>query len=181
NMAYVHKKCAMDTFSISDAKELTHLDILSRLERYVESTPEEDSPYLELREYFRLSDKTPISLSFHDIERIQGDKLDWEAYFYNAFWYDDTPDKSSMLWQEEDFPFHMFRFTTIGYNISESWLSQGYRIKALYVNERRIVFRRVLQEVSGLRLPKTLFRKKYPRKAAYEWEQFCSYFVKKWG
>ena len=61
-----------------------------------------------------------FSLSFHDIERIQGDKLDWEAYFYNAFWYDDTPDKSSMLWQEEDFPFHMFRFTTIGYNISES-------------------------------------------------------------
>jgi len=68
--------------------------------------------------------------------------LPWEAYCFDAFWYDDTTEMTSLMWQDENFPFHVFRFSESGYNITYSWSSQGYKIKSLHRERSRVVFRK---------------------------------------
>lgn len=112
------------------------------LENYVCTTQERESPYLELRDYFRMSDKSPISLTFQKIEEILGDRLPAEAYLYDAFWFESLPGMPSPLWREEGYPFHAIVADDIDYCISNAWSSQGYEIKALHRESERVVFRR---------------------------------------
>ncbi len=62
NLIYIHQKCAFDVYSNADSVDANHVDFFELLEDYTSSTPESNSPYLELREYFRLTDKTPFTL-----------------------------------------------------------------------------------------------------------------------
>lgn len=181
NLVYIHCDCRYDALRNIGASPADGIDLADRLSGFLHDTPPEKSPYYELREYFRLSEQTPISLTFEQIEEILGDSLDWEAYFYTAFWYDEFPGCTSPLWHQEGYPFHMFIPTTMDYCISEAWLSQGYIIKALHLEERRVVFRYTGRFRSGLKVPKALVNGKLPDQAVYECQKFFQYLSKKYG
>ncbi len=140
-----------------------------------------ESPYLELREFFRLSDKSPLSLTFKEIEQILGDSLPAEAYFYDAFWYENMPGMAFPMWQEEGYPFHTLIPDEIDYFISDCWTSQGYEIKALHRDAERVVFRRVITGVSGVRIPKALIDRKLPDAIVYKVEKILNQLVREYG
>ena len=148
------------------------------LKDYTSERPESNSPYLELREYFRLADKTPFTLTFREIEDILGDKLPPEAYLYDAYWFEFEPGMQLPMWNEEHYPFHTLTLQAPDYCISDAWHDQGYEIKALHRAEERVVYRRTESGKSGLRIPKVLLTKKIPENKAYELEKILTQFVK---
>lgn len=183
NLLYIHRQCAYDAYRGTRDNEEVQIDLISLLSELAEVTDakQEESPYLELTEYFRLCDRSPLTLTFKQIEEILGDRLDWEAYFYEAFWYDDLPGATSPLWKEEGFPFQVFLPSTPDYCIAESWISQGYKIKALHMEKQKVVFRKVIRDMSGLTLPRELTSKKLPNKAVYELNQFFQHIISKYN
>lgn len=181
NLMYIHRQCAYDMFSMLEADFGEGLDLFELLGDFVEEAPVGKSPYLELREYFRMSNRSPITLTFHQIEEILGDGLPAEAYFYDAFWYEVMPGMVSPLWIEEGYPFHAITPDEVDYYISESWTSQGYEIKALHRSNERIVFRRVTVGMSGVKLPQALTNKKLPDQIVYKLEKLLRQFVREYG
>ena len=67
------------------------------------------------------------------------------------------------------------------YCASDSWLKQGYKIKAIDLDKRRISFRRVESSTTGLKIPKELTRKRLPNQAVYELQKFFEYIIDKYG
>lgn len=181
NLIYIHQKCAYDTAAIREDSNEEHINLFELLDDFVDSVPTCESPYLELREFFRLCEKTPITLTFHQIEEILGDQLPAEAYFYDAFWYETMPGMVSPLWQKEQYPFHAILPDEADYYISDAWSSQGYEIKALHRYSERIVFRRTSTGASGVRIPKALTSQKLPSHIVYKLEKLLKQFVQKYG
>ena len=180
NLAYIHRHCAFNVWADSgDVGE--PVDLFDLLGGLLEEPSAEESPYLELTEYFRTCEKNVFTLTFREIEYILGMRLDWEAYFYEAFWYDDSPGQTSPMWHTENFPFHVLRQSNPDYPIAVSWLSQGFKIKALHLESERVVFRKTDKRKLGLILPKALSTKKLPENAVYECRQFFEYLIKKYG
>ena len=129
---------------------------------------------------FRLSDNSPLSLTFRQIEIILGDRLSWEAFFYKSFWYDDMQGHGEP-WQIEGYPFHFIVPEEREFCISEAWTRQGYQIKTLHMEERRVVFRRTQQNTSGLKVPKALLQRRLPNAAIQGLRGFFDYIIKKYG
>ena len=180
NLIYIHRQCAYDTLTkVDDTAE--PLDFYTIVEDYLMDAPLSRSPYLELTEFFRMTNKTPFSLTFKEIEKILGDQLPWESKLFQAFWFDDTPGYSSPMWEEEKFPLNSVTPTIRDYCICDSWTSQGYAIKALHMEEERVVFRRIVNYKSGLIVPKELMSQKLPDAAIYECQEFFRYIVKRYG
>lgn len=88
---------------------------------------------------------------------------------------------TSLMWREEGYPFHTIIPDGMDYYISDSWTSQGYEIKALHRNDERVVFRRVVTGVSGLRIPKALTARKLPDAIVYKLEKLLKQFVREHG
>ena len=177
NLAYIHQRCAYDV--LEEGPDGEHLDLISMLQMVTDSIAELESPYWDLREFFRNCKKSPVTLTFQQIEEIIGDRLDWEAYFSEAFWFDEAPGMTGELW--DDFPFHAIQPTDREYCISDAWISQGYRIQRLRLLDRRVVFRREIHNTSGLALPPALADQRIPDNAAYEAKEFFRYLIKKYG
>lgn len=166
NLQYIHRQCAYDSFFHSD--ELgEHINLFSMLDGINSEAPVENTPYMELTEYFRLCKKAAFSLTFKQIETILGDTLCWEAYHFEAFWFDDEPGMNSPMWQEEGYAFQVFIPSKRDYCICDSWISQGYEIKALYLKEKRAVFHRVNNNICAFTIPKALTAKKIPNEAVF--------------
>ena len=181
NLMYIHRRCAYDAFVGLDDPNTESIDLFSLLRDVLEPAPAAASPYLELREFFRHTDKSPITLTFREIEEILGDRLDWEAYFYEAFWREGAPGMNLPLWREEGFPGDTFLLSTPDYCISEAWTSQGYTLKAIHISGERAVFRKVSKGTSGLSIPHQLTDRKLPEQAVYEAKQFFSYLIRKYA
>ena len=181
NLAYIHRRCAYDVFDAASEERCDSLDVETMLRELLEEKRHGRSPYLKLREFFRLCEQSPLLLTFAQIEHILGCRLDWEAYFYKAFWYDDLPDGQTLLWQQEGYPFREFQLTTPDYCISEAWLTQGYVIKALHLDERYIVFQKTAQRVSGLKIPDKLLKQKLPDRAVQLADEFFAWLIREFG
>lgn len=182
NLAYIHKSCDYSVFAGEDAaSKHSEVDLFALIGNVMDEAPAEDSPYKELTEYFRLCERTPFTLTFSQIADIIGCDLDKEAFLYDAFWYDDMPERSSPLWEVEGYEPDADMEDAPRYCIAESWLSQGYQIKSLHREEQRVVFRKIAQGVSGLEIPKALLEKKLPDDAIYEINQFFAHIIKKYG
>ena len=181
NMAYIHKRCANICTTEQDAdmnKEA--LNVVEILEHVLNENVQNDDPYYYLRLFFYECKKSPITLTFSEIEKIIGDELDMEAYFCEAFWYDKAPGFTSELWVGE-FPFHAIRPAERIHCIANAWISQGYIIQRLRLLDQRVIFRKKAHGVSGISLPRELFEKKLPKNAVYEIEDFIKTTLKKYG
>ncbi len=181
NLAYAHKKCAKNTnleFITGDRQ--SGVDILDVLEEVIKEETAPDDPYYNLRLFFYNCVGSSITLTFEEIERIIGDSLDWEAYFCEAFWYDEAPGFTNEKWLD-DYPFHAIQPGERKYCIAQAWISQGYVIQRLRLLEKRVIFRKKKHGISGIDLPKELFEKKLPKDAVYEIEEFVKATLKKYG
>ncbi|MDE7245626.1 MAG: hypothetical protein K2O18_16860 [Oscillospiraceae bacterium] len=138
NLAYIHRSCSYDMTVDENNWDTGPVDLVAMLTELLEDASESDSPYLELTEFFRQSKQKTIHLHFQEIERILKDKLPWEAYCFEAFWYGESPDIVSPLWEDEGFPFSTFRLTEPEYSIAYSWTSQGFRIKPCIENPAQL-------------------------------------------
>lgn len=181
NLIYIHRQCAYDTASSWDDFDGEHINLFELLDDFVNDLPTRESPYLELREFFRLCEKSPLTLTFRQIENILGDSLSAEAYLYDAFWFEVMPGMTSPLWREEQYPFHAIIPDESDYYISDAWSSQGYEIKALHRNDERVVFRKSAVGMSGVRIPKALIDRKLPSHIVYKLEKMLKQFVREHG
>ena len=182
NLIYIHSQCAYDIFSSADGPIGDHIDLFSMLDGIMDDAPLEKSPYLELTDFFHQCKRPTVSLRFSEIEAILGDELPWEAYCFDAFWYDDDMEQISSMWQEEEFPFHTFQFSERNYSIVTSWTSQGYSIKALHREECRVVFRMTDdKKTAGVILPKALMQQRLPEELAYQFKRMADQFVRDHG
>ncbi len=175
NLLYIHRQCAHQVQFSSGKTMDEHIDLFSMLDGLVES------PYMELKEYFRTVKQPVVHLYFDEIERILGDRLPWEAFCFEAFWYDDTVDHAAPMWQSEGFPFHTFQLSEQEYNIATSWLSQGYQIKALHLESGSVTFRREQSHTSGIVLPRALTEQRLPDSVAYDLDVLLRQFIKDHG
>jgi len=181
NLIYIHKECEYDAYIRAGDYPGDPIDLSPLMDDTDSEAPVSDSPYLELTEFFRLSTKTPLSLTFKQIEEILGDRLSWPAYFYEAFWYETDPAMTSDMWRDEGFPFQVLRPDETDYCISDSWLNQGYKIKALHLTEERVVFRRVEDYTSGLVVPKVFLEKRLPDAMVHKFNNFCRELAREYG
>lgn len=178
--AYIHLRCSDGMIEGQSERRPVPADIPALLENVREEKTGSEDPYYQLREFFRKAVKSPITLTFRDIEEMLGDALDWEAYFFPAFWFDEAPGFSGDLWQEQ-FPYYAVRPGQREHCISEAWLSQGYIIQRLHLESKRVVFRKNVHAASGLKVPKVLTDSKLPQNAIYELEEFFKYVIKKYN
>ena len=181
NLQYVHRQCGYQVQFGGGEVNGEHIDLFSILEGFENHTPDDDSTYIELTEYFRKHKQPVICLKFQEIERILGDRLPWEAYCFEAFWYDDTQELNSPMWRSEGFPFHKFLFSEQSFNITHSWLSQGYKIKALHLETSQVTFRREDKNTSGVVLPKALTSQRLPEEVIYKFNKMVQQFAKDHG
>ena len=177
NLAYIHRQCGYNVFYSSDEPTEEPIDLFAMLDGIMDNAPAEESPFRELTEYFRVSRQPVIQLRFQEIERILGDRLPWEAYCFEAFWYDDTLERSSPMWRSEGFPFHTFQMSEQSYSITSSWTSQGYQIKTLRLETSQVTFRREEKNVSGVTLPKALANQRLPDEVVYRLNKLLKQFI----
>lgn len=181
NLMYIHRDCSSRIFyGMGDTGE-EHIDLFAVLEPYCEEAPAEESPYAELTEFFRLNKRTVVHLKFQEIEHILGEKLPWEAYCFEAFWYEGALNESSTMWRDEGFPFHTFQFSERKYDITAAWISQGYKIKSLRLESSQVTFRKKDKNFSGFVLPKELTEQPLPEEVAYQLSKLLKQFVKEHG
>ena len=141
-----------------------------------------ENPYWDLREFFRLCRRSSVTLTLPEIEKIIGFELDWEARYFQAFWFDEAPAYVGGQWEQE-FPFHAVEPSqqAAEYVISDAWRSQGYRIQRLDLSRERVVFHREVYGTTGLTIPPALLQSRIPENAAHEATTFFAYLIKKYG
>lgn len=177
NLAYIHHRCSYDI--LTEATDGKGVDLFELLEGVTEPEPLEN-PYKTLQDFFHNTNKSPITLTFQQIEDIIGDTLDWEANFYEAYWFDESPGMMGELWEDE-FPFETILPEGREVALAPAWRSQGYCIQRLRLKEKRVIFRKEIPNVSALQIPTCLLETKIPDKAKYEIEDYLKYVVKKYG
>jgi len=181
NLIYVHKDCTYSIFMGTDrtvgGQESLHL----YLEDLIDPAPLSQSPYSELTEYFRKAKRPAFSLTFKQIEGIIGDELPWEAFFYETFWYSTGEEEDDALWKQEGCPYDFIRPSAPDYSISHSWLSQGYEVKRLHLEEQRIVFRQFIKWTSPVNVPAVLLDQRLPDEIAFKANKLLAHFVKEHG
>lgn len=179
NLMYIHRDCSNRIFYGTGDSGEDHIDLFSMLGPYQEEAPEKGSPYAELAEFFRLSKRSVVHLEFQEIEEILGEKLPWEAYCFEAFWY--ASDESNSMWRDEGFPFHTLQLSERKYDITAAWTSQGYKIKSLRLESSHVVFRKENKNLSGIVLPKALTEQPLPDEVAYRFNKLLKQFIKENG
>ena len=63
----------------------------------------------------------------------------------------------------------------------DSWLSQGYKIKALHLETSQVTFRREDKNTSGVVLPKALTNQRLPEEVVYKFNKMVQQFAKDYG
>ena len=131
--------------------------------------------------------KSSVTLTLPEIEKIIGFELDWEARYFQAFWFDEAPAYVGGQWEQE-FPFHAVEPSqqAAEYVISDAWRSQGwrsqgYRIQRLDLSRERVVFHREVYGTTGLTIPPALLQSRIPENAAHEAPTFFADLRQKEG
>ena len=172
NSAYVHQICALsETEVIQTDKDISYLrpfDVMSILENIARQmdTPVRAKPpigpdwkYHKLKQYFSKCSAASVTLTFREIEKLGGVPLPETARRSKQWWY---PRKE--------------------YNrIAEAWITEGYYMKKLNLNDGKITFHRDGEGVSKLRIPDVIAKGLLPDNAVFELETFMDYIIKKYG
>lgn len=181
NLQYVHQKCAYNVSFGAENIVADNIDLFEMLEGFTEDAPADESPYTELTEFFRLSKHSVVHMGFEEIEHILGARLPWEAYCFEAFWYDDALEQPSTMWRDEGFPFGTFQLSQPNYKIAHSWTSQGYKIKSLDLASSEVTFRIEDKNTSGIVLPRALTSQRLPDDVVYDLNKLLKHFVQSHG
>jgi hypothetical protein len=110
-----------------------------------------------ISEYFRQQTSAIFTLTFDDFEKILGEPLNKTANKFKGYWYRKGERK-----------------------ISNSWLSNGYKIRKIDLQKKRIVFVRFENNLP-VKIPDVFLRGRVPENTKAELENFFDYLIKKYG
>ncbi len=164
NMAYIHSYCAYDelVFINSNLDKNSKINVEEILKEINDPTLSnffrKENKYSKLYDYFTNCNKYSFQLKFSEIEKIIDNKLCNSLYKYDSYW----------------------RQSKNG-SIASSWLKNGYRIKKLYLKEKKVTFIRTKKATSKLEIPEQLQSSNLPKSAKAELEQFFYYIIDKYG
>lgn len=171
NSAYIHKLCAVNEFEIVQTMEdislLRPYDVCNILEgislreeqKRVKREICPDWRHYKLKEYLSKSAAASITLTFRQIEEIDGRPLPLSARKNRDWWY---PRSNCNM-------------------IAEAWRTEGYALQTLDIEREKIRLKREEDGVSKLNIPPVLLRGKLPDNAVFELETHMAYIIDKYG
>lgn len=172
NSAYIHKLCALNDFEIIRSSESLFLmrpyDVLLALQEIAAEPPKgtrmkrEIGPewkHYRLKQYFADCTAASVTLTFLQIEEIDGRPLPASAWKSKNWWY---PRGNCNT-------------------IAEAWITEGYSLHSFDLEKRKITLRRDEEGVSKLEVPKVLTQGKIPDNAKFELETHMQYVINKYG
>lgn len=171
NSAYIHKICEQNSFEVyrtmEDVEAMRTYDVLKVLSE-IEATPPKGTRYkkdipdnwkhIKFKQHLASCTAASVTLSFKDIEKIEGRQLPMSARKSKNWWY---PRKNCNT-------------------IAEAWRTEGYSVHYIDVRKEKIQLIRTESDVSKLHIPKALTEKKIPDNAIFELEQHMAYIIKKY-
>lgn len=179
NAAYIHERCQNNEMEyigyMGNPYDLHDMDVLRLLEevsRIQDHRKHYKIAYLRekwkigdtkwthilLKRYFGISIKERITLTFKQIEEIEGRKLH-------------PASKTEAFWSEKKKTYK---------SIADTWKSEGYELERLDLKHEKITVRRVAPQ-SLLQIPEELTKQKLPEDALFELEAHFKYIIEKYG
>lgn len=171
NSAYIHKMCANNEFEIIETMEdislLRPYDVCAILEgisarqgsKRVKHEINSDWKHYKLKVFFSEATAASITLTFKQIEEIDGRPLPRSARKNRDWWY---PRANCNM-------------------IAEAWRTEGYVMHTLDIENEKIRLHREEDGVSKLVIPPVLLSGKLPDNAVYELETHMEYIINKYG
>jgi RNA-directed DNA polymerase len=163
NQAYIHQYCSLGEaeFYNSDMDIDSDFDLYDFLEKLSGPTSRQGGKkykFSQLTEYFRLKDDSVFTLTFIEIEKIMGTLLCESAKKYLDYWY-----------RKGDL------------KISHAWLSNGYKIRKLDFEKKRVIYERSEDFGKAIKIPDIILNGRVPVNVKQEVENFFDYIKKKYG
>jgi len=158
NLAYIHEYCeeGQAEFYDSDDEIGSRFDLHALLKQMTKARKR--TKYQLLLEYFQKCDKPIITLTFKEIEKISGWELCPSAYTHANYWYS----KRSGC-------------------IADCWLQNGYKIRRLRLDKKKIILERKEDLGDSVRIPKVFLTGRLPPGARAEMDIMFEYIKKKYG
>jgi len=161
NLAYVHEYCKAGQAEHynSDIEISSNYDLYALLMRMRNETRnQKQHKYRPLLEYFNKRDESVFTLTFEEIEKIIGRKLPNSAIIHPNFWY-----------------------STGETVITFSWTSNGYKIRKLDREKKKVVFERKVNLGEYVNIPPVFLSNRIPPAARAEMDIMFEYIRKKYG
>lgn len=172
NSAYIHKICEANEFEqirvMEDFEFIKPFDVCLALEEIQGSTPKgvrvkkDIAPgwkHYGLKQYLSKCSASSVTLTFSEIEKIDGLPLAASARKNKDWWY--PRDNCN--------------------TIAEAWLTEGYSLVSVDFQKQKVSLRRDDDGMSKLVIPKVLTEGKIPDNARFELETHMEYIIKKYG
>lgn len=172
NSAYVHRICALNDFEVirtsDDLSFMRPYDVLHALQEIAAEPPKgtrikrEIGPewkHYRLKQYFANCTTASVTLTFLQIEEIDGRPLPASAWKSKNWWY---PRGNCNT-------------------IAEAWITEGYSLHSFDLEKRKLTLHRSEEGMSKLEIPKVLTQGKIPDNAKFELETHMQYVIKKYG
>lgn len=172
NSAYIHRMCEQNEFEIlrtmEDIGAMSQYDVLRVLEGVANEPPKgtrvkrgigPDWKHYRLKQYFANCTAASVSLTFLQIEEIDGRPLPASAWKTKNWWY---PRNNCNT-------------------IAEAWQTEGYSLHSFDLEKQRITLRRDNEGFSKLEVPEVLTQGKIPDNAKFELEKHMQYIIDKYG
>lgn len=161
NLAYVHKHCKDSIVEYADVgdediKSICLRELLEEIDDK-KARNSKESKFINLTDYFHNLRKNDITLTFKEMEKILGFPLCDSAYKYKKYFY---YNKSGVL--------------------SESWTSQGYKIKKVDMEKQKIEFERFDFRRTKVIIPKFMYRLDLPYEMIEETKIFFLHLQEKY-
>jgi RNA-directed DNA polymerase len=156
--AYVHEKCKQHEIEFTDTDgpiEDYESNVIQMLSNEL-PRKKRHCKFAALAEYFHKKTEASFTLTFEDLSDILGIPLCKSAFKQSGYWYQKIPGA-----------------------ISNTWLSNGYKIKSMSLRSQRIVFVRS-EDKFPVKIPEAFIRGRVPKNAKVELETFLDYLMKKY-
>jgi RNA-directed DNA polymerase len=162
NIAYIHAKCEQHNVEFIDTEEAieNYEDISGVMEMLLSQKSKRKNVYRKfesLTEYFHKKTDATFMLTFEDLSNILGTPLCKSAFRFSRYWHNEAPSA-----------------------ISNTWRSNGYRIKSVSLKNQNIVFVRTCNKLP-VKIPEIFLHGRVPKNAKTELETFLKYLMKKYG
>ena len=118
-----------------------------------------DWRHYKLKEYLSQSTAASVTLTFQQIEELDGRPLPLSARKNRDWWYPRSNCNT----------------------IAEAWRTEGYVLQNLDLDKEKVHLRRDEDGVSKLDIPAVLLRGKLPDNAVFELETHMAYIIEKYG
>lgn len=115
--------------------------------------------HIRLKEHFSTCTASSVTLTFREIEKINGKPLPASARKNRDWWYPRSNCNT----------------------IAEAWLTEGYSLQKLDMEKEKLTLRRDMEGYSKLEIPAVLTTGKIPDNARFELETHMEYVIQKYA